>query len=296
MNVLMLAPPGAWRRIDAFPAIRDGLEHIGHAVDLAQLTSGNADKLELDPYDLLVVWNGRKPPSKQVVTRARRRDPRTRTLILERGFFNRMRYTQLDLAGFNHTASWAETLESPPPEQGADRLFKALGRHPARQRARSDGYILLLCQVPGDAQLRDCCVHHPQSFCDLIRDAVPSGIPVRVRAHPQSNWKPESGRVGGSLREALAGARFCVTLNSGAANEAIARGVPVLALGPALCLRGRAARPARPATLCGDIRDMLDGWRPVETSAKNFLYHLAAHQHNAAELREGSVLRQLLGA
>jgi hypothetical protein len=295
MKAVLLADNSTWRRSQALRALRDGLESLGFTVNVL-LPDEDPSRILARATDarLLAVWNGRKGQSARVLQSLRKSQPSVRTLILERGFFRRMHYTQVDGLGFNHTASWARHLQGPASLNGPARFFKAWKRRPAAQRSRQHGYVLILCQLQGDAQVQDCCVHHPQALCDLITDALPRNMPVGIRPHPLSSWRPKKQLLQGSLKQALSGARFCVTLNSNAANEAIATGCPVLAFGPALCSMAGAAHPATLPSLSNDLEDMLEGWSPPQQRAEQFLYHLADRQFSPAQLREGSVLKRIL--
>ena len=90
---------------------------------------------------------------------------------MERGFFDRMAHTQLDWCGFGHRTSWASRLARPAPAGGAERFRRVWGDAPTPMRSRDDGYILVLGQVSGDAQLRDSEIHHtgrwPQQGVDF---------------------------------------------------------------------------------------------------------------------------------
>lgn len=296
MKAILLSDNATWRRNDALRAVRDGLEHLGFCVEVhsphCPLPHSSRPERKCD---LIVAWNGRKGKVAQRLDEARAAYPGVRVLILERGFFQRMRYSQVDSAGFNHLASWANELLEPAPPRGARRFFKVFGSRPARQEHRTGGYALLLGQVEGDVQLRDCCIHRPQGLYELVAQAMPKSIPLRIRPHPLSSWRPPSGLLEGTLRQAVRDARFCVTLNSNAANQAIAWGCPVLAFGPALCVQAGAARRATLATLPDDLQEMTHRWKPTKAAANRLLYHLACRQFNAAELREGSALKRIAG-
>ncbi len=242
--------------------------------------------------DLALLWNGLKGHAGRMRDQLLSRG--TATWVLERGFFDRMRHVQIDPAGFGHKASWASDLvDAPPPRRGRDRFFKAWGARPAPQRARDDGVVLLLCQVDGDAQLRGCPVRRARALVAAVGQACPPGLRLAVRPHPLFPF--DDRRVlGGSLPEAIRQARFCVTINSNAANEAIAWGCPVLTLGPCLASRAGASRAGNLTTLRRDLEEMRDGWCPSDGQARRLLYHLASRQFDNAELAEGSILRTLL--
>jgi len=245
--------------------------------------------------DAAFVWNGVHGQWGQLTERLGREG--VRTFIMERGFFDRFNYTQIDGAGFNHTASWASRLTGPAPADAQARFVGAWGRQPARMRSRK-GYALILLQVPGDAQLCDSEIRHAAPLVSAVEDASPSCLDIRVRCHPWRSWScPPGGRaqvIGGTLADAVAGARFAVTINSGAANEALAWGCPVLCLGPALAVMAGVARQTSLADLPAAIADMSDGWKPADKDTWNFLYWLARRQWSVRELAEGKVLDQFI--
>jgi len=102
--------------------------------------------------------------------------------------------------------------------------------------------------------------------------------------------------LGGTLREAVDGAAFAVTVNSNSGNEALAWGCCVLSLGPSLyALAGAACRTGL-AGLEHALEAMADGWTPEPATVTNYLYWLACRQWSRDELAHGDVLRRLLDA
>jgi len=267
-------------------AVMDGLIRCGH--DVRVVVPGSWPLLS-GHVDAVFIWNGMKRFAPSLVSRFRSQG--TAVIICERGFFQRLQYTQLDYIGFSHTASWVEQLAKPSPPQGRVRLFKVLGNHPIRQLRRSDGYILVLGQVSGDAQLAGAELRCSSALRDAVVKAAPAGMKVVLRHHPLCHVSRQ-----GSLCEAVRGARFCVTINSNSANEAIASGCPVMALGPSLFTMAKVALPATVENLRQQLQIMADGWCVGNNQAFNYLNHLACRQFNEAEIREGSVLRSILGS
>ena len=272
-----------------------GLRRLGHDIEI--VTPGEWPIFRELP-DAALIWNGVHGRRRRIVGELRERG--VPVLIMERGFFDRFRYTQIDHAGFAHTASWAASLDGPPPPAGAARFARAWGGPLARTEARKTGYILVLAQVPGDAQLADSEIRHPGPLMQAVEDAAPGGARIRVRPHPRSTWRPDTQDrarvIDGSLEDAVAGSRFMVTINSNAGNEAIAWGCPVMCLGPALYGMAGAALTTGLAGLRGAIETMLDGWRPDDRLSRDYLYHLACRQWSREELRDGEVLSGLLSA
>jgi hypothetical protein len=295
MRVGILCDNRRWaNRREPFRAIAEGLRRLGHEVSVSSGAQG-------PPWgrlpEVAVLWNGVHGSSGRV--RARLRRAGAATLILERGFFDRANHTQIDHAGFNHTASWAGRLDAPAPPNGRARLESCWG--PRRVVGpRRKGWVLVLGQVPGDAQLADCELRHAASLVRAIEDATPESIEIRFRPHPLANGAEpamrRARRASGSLADAAAGARFAVTINSGAGNEALALGCPLLCLGPALYATAGVALRSRLVDLPTRISLMLRGYHPAPGRVENYLQHLACRQWTPRELAQGDALAGLLEA
>lgn len=243
----------------------------------------------------MFVWNAVNRPWQAAAQAAR--DEGAAVFVMERGFFDRYRYTQIDHAGFNHTASWASRLREPAPVDAVERFARAWGEAPAPVVAR-EGYLLVLLQTPTDSQWRDSEVQDMAELASAARAAAPADMTVRLRAHPQSPWRPSGLGVvpsDESLRDSLRGAAFCLTVNSNAGNEALAAGCPVLCVGPALYAMAGAAMLTHLANLAGRIAWMRD-CRFDQAAVENYLYHLACRQWTGEELTEGTVLKGLIHA
>ena len=272
----------------AHHAIMDGLRARGHEVRVERPQS--CTRWPQDS-DAAFVWNGAK--GRRASVWKAYRDAGKPCFVAERGFFARDSHTQIDAEGFNHTASWSETLGLPAPLEGRGRFEASWGRPAVPVKARTEGHILVLGQCANDAQLRESEIVHPSHLVDALEDATPEGVPISFRCHPLRDYNIGTARRTKTLRgtplEAdIAGARFVVTINSNAGNEALALGCPVLALGPALyCLAGAALQtPLR--LLASAVGAMLDGWTP--RGVENYLYNLACNQYTLDEFRCGDVL------
>ena len=266
-------------------AVREGLGRCGHDVQI--VVPGDWPVLSKF-VDVVIMWNGLKGIYPSLISRFRSQG--TAVVIAERGFFRRMQYTQFDHMGFNHAASWVCQLAGPSPDQGASRLFKVLGSPPARQMSRNDGYILVLGQMAGDAQLSQAQFNCSEALLQAVIAGRPAGMKVVFRPHPLSR----RGRGQNSLCEDVRGARFCVTINSNSANEVIAMGCPVMAMGPGLFTEAMVALKAGLACLTEKLQLMADGWHVGDEWARNYLQHLACRQFNEAELMEGSAIGRIL--
>lgn len=294
-----------------FTGIGQGLASLGFEVDMLALDTKALMACRNIP-EVLVVWNGLREPTVAIVAEARRLG--AKILFMEMGFWERKIYTQVDCRGTQHRASWAGRLCSPAPEDGAERLARFYPSGIIPMHAKKGGYVLVIGQVPLDTQLADSEIQGPLPLQKAVKGAIPAGVQVYFRPHPQCSNVTVPGnklvlpifgasndavayrekKVGPGLAEALAGARFVVLINSTAGNEALAAGVPVLALGPALYLAAGVARKATLETFSVDIKAMLDGWAPEQAKVDNYLRWLAARQWTEAEFSEGKALRVLL--
>jgi len=330
MNVGIVCENRQWvDHGEPFRYVAQGLNRLGHVVHVVAKAPW---PLFDTPPDAIFVWNGVKGLWGQITGEARKAG--IRTFIMERGFFDRFRFTQIDRSGFNHTASWASSLRDISPRDvpldGQARFVGAWGKNPEPMRWHrfatanlagggfqtcATGYALVLCQVPNDSQLWGSELHHPGPLVRAVRDAAPRGLEVRVRAHPLSGWSSGGTDLKSvPLAEAVAGAAFCVTINSNAGNEALAMGCPVLCLGPALYAMAGVARQTTLCDLPKAMEEMAAGPSgagdtslksasgeirrgepvpPGDATVRNYLYHLACRQWSNASLRDGTPLRAL---
>jgi len=276
-----------------FQATAKGLERLGCDVQVAVPEKWPV----FHQPRLVVVWNGRKAPYSHIAAGAR--SAGIPTIVMEHGFFDRRRYSQLDHEGILHWASWRKHLARPAPAEGAARLADVWPHRLRPVRPRQTGYVLVLGQVYGDSQLDESPINHGDHLQKAVAKALPDGLHAVFRPHPR---RAKSTAVGPympacaakTLEEAVAGARFAVTINSNSGNEALALGCPVLAFGPALYLAGGVARRARKETLAADLAAMRDGWAPEPGRVTNYLHWLVARQWNVHELASGHVLARLV--
>ncbi|KPK79013.1 MAG: hypothetical protein AMJ81_13950 [Phycisphaerae bacterium SM23_33] len=298
MRIALICHNRGWADpAEPFRAVAAGLRRLGHEVKVVAPAQGRPWSRRPDAAFL---WNGIHGPWAE--PRRHLAEAGKPVFIMERGFFDRGNYTQIDHAGFNHTASWACELTRPAPEGGWERFLRLCpgfsGRGHFRGLNRRPGYVLVLLQVPADAQLQEAELHHPGPLVQAVEAAAPNSLEIRVRAHPLSLW--ECGTLGraqmidGTLEQAIAAAKFCVTINSNAGNEALARGCPVLCLGPALYAAAGAARRTTLAELWRAIAEMEAGWQPEQTIARNYLAWLAARQWSRDELAAAWPLEAVL--
>jgi hypothetical protein len=287
-------------------AFATGLAACGY--DVVRTSDGPTIEHQWQRPTVMACWNGLRDG-----TMARASEAMGVPLIrLEHGFWDRHNYTQADHEGILHWASWAERIAGPAPQVGRRRLDRFVhDRQP--MRARSDGYVLVLGQIANDTQMLDSEIRGPVPLQRYVKRALPKGVQAYFRPHPAARYRPhprhetlpmmggndEAGdyrktKGGTGLAEALAGARFIVTINSNAIVEACCAGVPCLAFGPHLGIAaGAVARTTLP-TLRNDIESMLSGWAPEQAVVDNYLCWLASRQWNNEELSAGAVVGELL--
>ena len=279
-------------------AVAVGLKRLG--CDVAPTAIGDWPIFSTLP-DVAFIWNGVHGRRGPIVGELRKSG--VPVLVMERGFLDRFNHTQIDHAGFNHTASWAVDIAGPAPVGGVVRLARLIETvgPPRPVKPRSSGHILILGQVRGDAQLRDSEIGHAESLVTAVDSAARPGVELRFRPHPLSNWRTRRGdrttTFDGELTDAIDAARFAITINSNSANDALLRGCPVLCLGPALSGIAGVAIQTSLAGLERNMELMLDGWRPDSRRVLSYLHWLAARQWTIDELAGGGgVLPRLLSA
>jgi len=292
--------------------IAEGLRGLGVLVKRYRRDDeGILNRLPHKPA-LLVAWNPIRR-RKLAESAARHRVP---ALWCENGFYQRKRYMTADPEGFLHWSSWRRQIGGPAPEGAGDRLarFYPSGLVPVTRR---QGYVLVVGQVAGDTQMADSEIKGPIPLQGAVSKSLPEGVKAYFRPHPavprkrpnplhkllpelpdttdeRADYRETKGSA--SLARALAGASFVITINSNAAVDALAAGVPVLALGPHLGIDAGAVKRATLATLAADIKVMLDGWTPEQDRVTNYLSWLAARQWCREEFADPEILRPLVCA
>jgi hypothetical protein len=295
--------------------IADAAAELGFRCEVVDYRKDGALEELSDVPECLFLWNGiTGVHGKHSAYADKLQVPK---VILEYGFWRRNEYFQADTVGNQHRSSWAESTSEPAPPDGAARLAEFYPDGVVPVTAKKDGYILVIGQVPNDSQLAESEIQSPLLLQRRVRAAMPKSVDAYFRPHPQCSnvtvpahklvlplLSPVSGeaaneyrksKTGLGLAEAMAGARFVITINSTAGNEALAAGVPVLAFGPALYTSGAGvAKRTTLATLAADIRAMLDGWCPDPDAVRNYLEWLASRQYHNEEFGDKRLIARLL--
>jgi hypothetical protein len=293
----------------AFGCIREGLERLGFRIE-RKLPLEDSPIMR-DP-ELIICWNGKRPNNTFADLARENHIP---CLYMEHGFFQRREFTQADPKGILHWSTWADHMAEEPPAAAYDRLAFHYPEWDQIDFRPRDGYILILGQVPGDSQMMNSEYDAPPAMLQQISRRLPGKWEAVFRPHPFAPPLDPSTRrlysnitlretrdtvlyskdmqASKSLAEDLAGAKFCIAINSNALVEATARGIPCLAFGPALGINAGVYRQTNTRNLGRDMQAMMDGWHPDPERAKAFLAWLAWIQYSRAELADPEVVRCL---
>lgn len=172
---------------------------------------------QVQECDLGVMWGVKKRAEMKACRRA---------LILERGYLgDRLNvWTSVGFDGLNGRADFRNAGKGP------ERFRRHFGDLEAWAAPGGD-HVLVMGQVTGDAALQGLNI---ESWAlQALRALEARGIPARFRPHPMavrshrlSAW-PEAR---GPLDEELERARWVVTYNSNSAVDAVAAGIPAVAM------------------------------------------------------------------
>jgi len=208
--------------------VLDGLARA--AIDLGRTVTRwrHGQALPAAPVAQAIAWNGLTPEYEELRAEASKGLP---VLWAELGWLPHDTTFQLDPQGVNALASWA------------DEPVRVPERGPLEVR---DGDLLVLLQWDEDQQIKRLSPWF-ESVGAWLRflDMCVRGLPMVVRAHPafapgldvlQIVERSTRMRWDGSatLTEALDGAAAVATINSSAAVQALAAGLPVLCYGRAV--------------------------------------------------------------
>jgi len=209
-------------------AFMAGLQRRGWCAEMS-----TSDK----PCDLLVRWGVKDRAMIQ-----RQRDAGGEVCVLERGYLgDRFENTSVSFGGGLNGRGRFVT----PPGIDLER-FHSLGLELAPWHLDSDGYALIMGQVPGDQSLKH--VNFEKWVRETGAELAASGWPVRFRPHPGNRGGPDNyglKTTRGTLAEALAGAGLVVTFNSNSGVDAVLAGRPTVAMDEGSMVRAVAAHDMR---------------------------------------------------
>lgn len=154
------------------------------------------------------------------------RDQGKEVLVMERAYLgDRFHWLSLSWNGLNGRAVFN------PVDDGGERFNRHFKMLPWDD---SGDYILIMGQVPGDASLQGKALK-PWYEAMAIEASKIYGIPVRFRQHPVATKRGISERpkyasaIGGSLEDAIAGAKLVITYNSNSGVDSVIAGKPTFA-------------------------------------------------------------------
>ena len=247
------------------PALVEGFLSVGAE---ASARNSGYHRGEVEGFDLVVVYGARSG------ARVRRCYEAAGVPVLTADFGYMARVNNRNEREVGHYQVGLGGLNTLPPFDCPPDRFKSLGIKITARGGDPEGYTLLIGQVPGDAAHG---MDEPQlrKWLEAMLKDYPN---VRYRPHPiHAVMAPGLEVVGGSLADALAGARLVVTWNSNTGNDALLAGVPVVAHGP----------NAVYADLCGE--DL-----PKVPERRAYFRRLAYAQWTLAEMRSGECQRFIL--
>jgi hypothetical protein len=182
----------------------------------------------LGTCDAAILFNGAHRSYRPALARLRAQG--AATIFVELGWHPQAGHYQVDPKGVNAAASW---VEEPLEYEGRTPLA-----------IRPEGDLLVLLQLDDDTQVTERSPWFP-NMESLVRFlGQHSRLPVRVRPHPLDrharrlrNLVARSNAVWDeptTLEESLSAAKAVACINSSAAVEAMAAGLPVLCYGEAV--------------------------------------------------------------
>lgn len=188
-------------------AFKAGLERHGWRVEMGEIYR---------PADLAVFWGVRRVGS--IATQRNR----GAVCILERGYIgNRHEWTSVSFGGgLNGRGRFYGPFDD---KSRWERNFA----HLMKPWRRSDGYALVLGQVPTDMSLVG--TDGPKFWRHAQEELGRKGFEVRFRPHPLADRRAPP-KDGPSIEQDLAGARFAVAWNSNSTVDAVLAGVPSITM------------------------------------------------------------------
>lgn len=196
-----------------------GLAFLGHRGRERSQFDHTAGQTE--PFDAVAVF-GLQGRGRQVVEEYQRQG--VPVFVIDYGYLRRTNHAHDWRTG--HWQVSREALNRPPAQACPPDRFDALGLEIQPTGGDPKGYTLLCVQTPGDAS-HGKGEQALQAWCQDVARRYPD---VRIRPHPlATDLTYGLPVVGGSLAEALSGARLVVTGNSNAGHDALLAGVPVIA-------------------------------------------------------------------
>jgi len=275
---------------------------------------GNAPQNSLDyeyteayrPCDMAVIFGSWKPREKgSHQTRMSVASAAQRFIVIETPLLKRVtnelnQYWRVGINGYlNNDAAWPMLTVT----EAETRLVE-LGIEWAGWKNRTNGHIVLVLQLPGDASLRGTDINEwAYQTVRSIRERTDKNIVIRshplvseraFELHAQlgfrlmqdgiQNIRFSDGAVT-PWSEDITGAYCTVTFSSGMAVDSILAGIPTVACDPGNFAWGISSN---------HVDDIKSIRRPDTTDIRHWLKQLAACQWTAAEMRSGRVWEYLM--
>jgi hypothetical protein len=214
MRVALMRRPGVKHDHDAITMMARGIAASGDRAEIVDRAPAPAP----EAVDAVCCWGWRH--GSRLWARGHRR-----VLVLERGYVgDRMLWTSVGWNGLNGRAKFAQV------DDGGSRWERHFGELMQPWRERTDGYALIMGQVPSDCSVRD--IYFPtwiRSVVNELRTAYPNRL-IKFRPHPMApNIRCDVRCTLGSLAADLSGADLVVTFNSNSGVDAVLAGVPTVA-------------------------------------------------------------------
>lgn len=213
MKIAFVASPSAKHQVETAQMLCIGVAAHGDVVTL--FPSVDVCLPEIDQYDVVCLWGWRKGEYFR---------PYKNVLVMERAYLaDRFHWVSLGWNGLNGYASWPECFDPNRWQEHFAHLMRPWRKNP-------DGYALVLGQVTTDMSVRR--INYGAWVRQITEDAQSLGYRVLYRPHPkQPHVVPSRMEIlGGTLEQALAGARFTVSYNSNSGVDSVMAGVPAVIL------------------------------------------------------------------
>lgn len=259
---------------------------FSESLDLDLCDDGYEERLRAFAPDLVIQYGSETTdPPRDILNRRYRLAPALApTIFAENAWLPQSDYLYLDEEGLAEQSSIARLGPADLPRVDRVRLDETLDAYrrrvtPPRPRPPRESFLLLCLQLPDDTVIiRASPFQDMQRLIDVVEAAF-AGTPIIVRPHPQDSREYRTRRAtlrrDGSAAAWIERAGLVLACNSTTLLEALALGVPAVALG-----RGIFSNKGVCWAWDGDanrLRQSLE-FRPLPDRVDAFLWELARRQ------------------